>query len=81
MLGHIISKKGISIDLDRVEALLNLQMPGSKKKMRSFFGKINFVRRFITGFTEIVKPLNEMMKKDTKIDWSPEAKRAFTQIK
>lgn len=49
--------------------------------MRSFFEKINFVRKFITGFAEIVKQLNEMMKKNAKTEWSEEAKVAFSQIK
>lgn len=55
-LSHVIFERGIFIDPDRVEAQLKLQMPGSKKQMRSFFRKINFVRKVITEFTEIVKP-------------------------
>lgn len=47
LLDHIIFKRGISIDPDRVEVLLKLQMPCSKKEMRSFFGKINLFRKFI----------------------------------
>lgn len=42
--------------------------------MRSFFGMIKFVWCFITIFVEFVKPLNDMMKKDNKIKWSPETK-------
>ncbi|XP_057863202.1 uncharacterized mitochondrial protein AtMg00860-like [Cryptomeria japonica] len=80
-LGHVISEKGISIDSNRVEALLKLQTPESKKEMRSFLEKINFVCKFITKFTKIVKPLNDMMKKEAKIEWSQEAKDTFNQIK
>lgn len=39
------------------------------------------MRKFITGFVEIVKPLNGMMKKDARIEWSNEAKPAFSQVK
>lgn len=78
LLGHIILENGISVDLDRVESILKLTMPSRKKEMRSFFKKINFVQKFIIGFVEIVKPLNEMMKKDAKIEWSNEAKSAFS---
>lgn len=81
LLGHVIFERGISIDLDQVEALLKLQMLGSKMEMRSFFGKINFVRMFITRFAKIVKPLNEMMKKDAKVKWTTEAKEDFSQNK
>lgn len=49
--------------------------------MKSFFGKINFVRKFITGFVERFKPLNAMLKQETKVEWSAEAKEAFAEIK
>lgn len=60
---------------------MKLTMPRSKKDMRYFFGKINFVRKFITCFAEIVKPLNKMVKKDARIEWSNEAKADFSQVK
>lgn len=53
LLGHMISKRGISINPDQVEALLKLQMLVSKKEMRSFFRKIIFVRKFITEFAKL----------------------------
>lgn len=81
LLGHIISKKGISIDPERVKAILKLVPPNSRKELKSFFGKINFVRKFISGFAEIVHPLNDMLKKDAKIEWSTQAKEAFEEIK
>lgn len=49
--------------------------------MKSFLGKINFVRKFITGFAEIVKPLNAMLKQEAKVEWNVEAKEAFVEIK
>lgn len=81
LLGHIIFERGISIDPGQVETLLKLQMLGSKKEIRSFFRKINFVMKFITGFAEIVKPLNEMMKKYAKIEWNAKEREAFAQIR
>ena len=49
--------------------------------MQSFFGKINFVRKFVSGFVEIVHPLQLMLKKDVMYKWSDEAKEAFRCIK
>ena len=64
LLGHIISKVSISIDPNRVEAILKFSPPISRKELKSFFGKINFVMKFINSFTEIVRPLNNMLKKN-----------------
>jgi hypothetical protein len=64
LLGHIISKYGISIDLTRIEAIKEIPLPKEMKSLQSFFGQINFIRRFIPKFSEIVKPLNRLLKKD-----------------
>ena len=57
LLGHIVSKTGISIDLERVKAIEKIPFPHNKKGMQSFMGTINFVRRFVPDFAQIVKPL------------------------
>ena len=74
MLGFVISSEGITIDLGRVETIKAIVLPHNKKDMQSFLGKINFVRRFISNFVEIVKPLQEMIKKDANFKWSKERK-------
>ena len=38
LLGHIISKDGIRIDLDRVNAILKVEEPKNKKEVQSFIG-------------------------------------------
>ena len=81
LLRFIISPEGITIDPRRVEAIKAIVLPQNKKAMQSFLGKINFVRRFISNFAEIVKPLQEMIKKDSNFKWSKERKEAFDKIK
>jgi hypothetical protein len=63
-LSFVISLEGIAIDPGRIEEIKAIVLPHNKKAMQSFLGKINFVRRFISDFVEIVKPLQEMIKKD-----------------
>ena len=64
LLGHIVSAKGVNIDPVRVEAIQRLSIPRSKRDIQSFLVKINFVRRFIPNFSELVKHITTMMKKD-----------------
>ena len=54
LLGHIISQEGIKIDPKRVEAILKIELPRNKAEVQSFLGKVNFLRRFIVAFAEIV---------------------------
>jgi hypothetical protein len=81
LLGHIISKDGISIDPSRIEAIKKIPLPTDKKALQSFFGQINFIRRFVPNFVEIVKPLNRLLKKDAHFEWNDEGKKYFQHIK
>ena len=70
LLGHVVSKKGISIDLERIKAIEEISLPHNKKGMQSFTGTINFVRRFVLDFTQIVKPLQQMVKQSVQFKWT-----------
>ena len=80
-LKFVISPKGITIDLGRIEAINAIVLPHNKNSMQSFPRKINFVRRFIVDFTEIVKPLQEMIKKYFNFKWTKERRESFDRIK
>eukprot|EP00253_Pinus_taeda_P018260 PITA_18260 len=80
LLGHIVSAAGVNIDLERVKAIQSLFVPRSKKDIQSFLGKINFVRRFIPNFVELVKHITSMLRKGSKIKWTDAARRSFEAI-
>jgi hypothetical protein len=80
ILGHIVSPEGIKIDLKRVKAIEQIDIPRNKKSIQSFIGKLNFLRRFIPNFAEIIKHITDMLKKDEEIKWIPEEKESFENI-
>ena len=63
LLGHIVSAAGVHIDPERVKAIQTFTVLRSKKDIQSFLGKVNFVRRFIPNFAELVKHITSMLKK------------------
>ena len=81
LLGHIVSEEGVKIDPVRVEAIQKLSIPRSKKDIQSFLGKINFVRRFISNFSELVKHITSMLRKEAKIKWIEQPTNSFEAIK
>jgi hypothetical protein len=81
LLGHIVSRDGIKIDPKRVEAIDTINIPRNVKEIQSFLGKINFLRRFIPNFAEIVKLITDMLKKNSEVKWTNEAKASFQRIK
>ena len=81
LLGHIVSVEGVKIDPTRVEAIQRLSIPRSNKDIQSLLGKINFFRRFIPNFIELVKHITSMLKKGSKIKWIDNARSSFQDIK
>lgn len=81
LLGHIVSEEGVMIDLERVEAISKVPIPRTKKGIQSFFGKINFIRRFISKFSELTIPITNMLKKYQSIKLEEDAIQVFIGIK
>jgi hypothetical protein len=81
LLGNIMSSKGVRIDSSRVESIQTLSLPRSKKEVQYFMGKINFLRRFVSNFVELVKYITTMLRKGSEIKWTVESRDSFDQIK
>jgi hypothetical protein len=81
LLGHFVSDSGISIDLERIVAILNLPAPTSKKEVQDFMGVIKFFRRFVPDFSVMVKPIHNLLKKDRYFSWIGDVENDFEGIK
>jgi len=49
------------IDPKHVSAIKTLTLPRNKKDIQAFLGKINFLRRFIPNYAEIVKDITDIL--------------------
>jgi hypothetical protein len=81
LLGHIVSDPGISIDRERITAILNFSAPTSKKEVQAFMDIINFVRRFVSYFAIMVKPNHNILKQDCSFSWTGDIENSFLRIK
>ena len=46
-----------------------------------FLGLTGYYRRFIENFSKIAKPMTELLKKDTKFNWTEECEASFQELK
>jgi hypothetical protein len=50
-------------------------------EIRSFLGLAGYYRRFIEGFSKIVKPLTSLVEKDKKFEWSEACQDSFDELR
>jgi hypothetical protein len=52
-----VSAGGISVDPEKIEAIVDWKAPTSVTEIRSFLGLAGYYRKFVEGFSSIAKPL------------------------
>jgi hypothetical protein len=76
-LGHIISEEGITVDLEKVEAIREWSVPRNVAEVRSFMGLVGYYIRFIKGFTKIAHPITSLQRKEKTFQWNEECEKRF----
>ena len=69
-LGHIISEEGISVDPDKIEAIMNWPTPRNVIDVRYFMGLARYYQRFIEGFSKVAHAITSLQKKGINFEWT-----------
>ncbi|KAL3708702.1 hypothetical protein TMatcc_006686 [Talaromyces marneffei ATCC 18224] len=80
-LGFILTPEGIEVDQEKIKAIKEWQVPTTVFGVRSFLGFCGFYRKFIQGYSRIVKPLNYLTRQDVSFKWTGECREAFEKLK
>jgi len=80
-LGVVICPKGVEMQKEKVEGVLNWLVPRNIKKVQKFLGLANYYRRFIKNFARIAAPLHMLVRKEQKWKWEKEQEEAFEELK
>lgn len=79
-LGHRISDKGIEVDQEKIQAVIEWPIPKTLKQFRGFLGLTGYYRRFILNYGSIARPLTSLLKKNSFI-WDHKAPASFEKLK
>ena len=77
----VIEEGRISMDHGKLKGIRDWPEPTMVKQTRGFLGFGNFYRQFIWRFSHLTKPLNNLLKKDQKFEWTDDCQRAFDELK
>jgi len=80
-LGHVISKEGILVDPQKIEAVMSWAPPANVTEVRSFLGLAGYYRQFVKDFSKIATPLMELIRKDISFMWTEQCNRSFQGLK
>src|SRR3954470_4128952 len=81
VLGHKVSGKGIEVDRAKVEAIERMPQTRDIKVIGSFIGHVGFYRRFIRNFSEISKPLTNLLQKGVRFNFDDKFLISFDKHK
>ena len=80
-LGHIISDGKISVDKAKAIAIETWPIPANVSEVRSLLGFAQFFKKFIQGYSSLVKPLTDLTRKSIPFEWTEECNEAFENLK
>ena len=78
VLGHIMSRHGISTDLDKIQVILDLKIPKSPRDVQMFMGHCGYYRHFIYMYAKIARPLYKLL---VKFEWTQDCGVSFEKLK
>jgi hypothetical protein len=80
-LGHIINQEGLVVDPKKVTTILDWKAPKDVRGIKSFIGMAGYYRRFIKGFSKIVRPMKALLAKKVEFEWTPACQKSFETLK
>lgn len=80
-LGHVIDSNGIRPDNAKIDAITQLQPPEDVSDLRRMLGMVHYLGRYVPHLSEVTRPLNELLRKDTAWTWGPAQDEAFHKVK
>ena len=80
-LGHVVSASGVSVDPEKVEAVMSWERPKSVFEIRSFLGLAGYYRRFNEDFSRLATPMTRLTQNEVKFDWDDQCEKAFQELK
>ena len=79
-LGHVLSASRLSMDSEKVEAIISWERPKSVFKIHNFLGLAGYYRKFIEDFSQIAAPMTRLTRKEVKFEWNDLCEKAFQEL-
>ena len=79
-LRFLVHSKGISVDPAKATTIATMRRPTTVRELKSFLGRVSYIRRFVPGLASVTTGLSKLLKKGTEFTWGTEQQEAFQRI-
>ena len=62
-LGFLVHHRCVSVDLAKATPIAAMKRPTAVKELKSFLGKVSYIRRFVPGLASVTSGLSKLLKK------------------
>lgn len=80
-IGHIISKKGVRADPEKIKCILELATPTNKKELEQILGMITYISKFVPNLSCHTYELRKLLAKECMFVWNDNHEKAFNELK
>ena len=80
-LGYLINREGVRPTMKKVNAILKIDTPKTRKQLRSFIGLVNYYRDMWPKRAENLACLSDMTSSKVKWKWTEKHQEAFDNMK
>lgn len=80
-LGHVVGQGQVLPRRAKIQAIVDLPTPNTRREVMQVLGMCGFYRRFVPNFSTVAEPLTSLLKKGVKFVWTSGCEKAFNQIK
>ena len=78
-LGFMVSQKGIEVNPNKIQAILNMEPPKNVKEVQSLIGQVATLKRFVSKVTDKCFPFFKVLRK--AFEWMDECQNNFQNLK
>ncbi|GJF00558.1 polyprotein [Phanerochaete sordida] len=81
LLGHKVSRLGLSTHAEKVRAVLDLARPTTVSELQMFLGMVVYFSAFIPYYASLAQPLFQLLRKGTPWYWGADQERSWQAAK
>ena len=77
----MVCERGIEVNPDKIKAILHMPVLKTKKDIKGFLGKLQYISRLIAKLIDICEPIFRLLRKNQPTIWNDDYQLAFDKIK